>query len=80
MLPKMIFNLDDADDGLCNGKYLEPTSAKNTSSRSSLDETYSGGQYDMVVPSRNIHRDASTMKSQSNSNESQRQGKPFSNQ
>ena len=51
--------------------------SKHVSSRPFVVETYSGRQDGMVVPSRNILRDTSTMKPQTDSNESQCEGKPF---
>ena len=80
MLPKPIVHLNDADGGLCNSEHLESASADDASYTLFLHETYRGRQYRMVIPSRNIQRDASTMKSQPDSNESQSQGEPFSNQ
>ena len=53
MLPESTVNLDDADDRLCKSEHLTPTSADD-SSTPLLDETYSGRQYGMVVPSRNV--------------------------
>lgn len=53
MLPESTVNLDDADDRLCKSEDLTPTSADD-SSTPLLDETYSGRQYGMVVPSRNV--------------------------
>ncbi len=79
MLPKPIVHLNDADDGLCNSEYLVSASANDFFSTIFLDETYGSREYGMVVPSRNVQRDTSTVKSQADRNESQRQGEPFSN-
>lgn len=77
MPPKAVVDLNDTDDGLCNTKHLVSTSATTSSPQHKFDGTYGGRQDCMVVPSWNVERDTSTMKSQSDSNESESQGKPF---
>ena len=79
-MPELILDLDDADGGLCNAKYLEMALAPNPSFIPISHKTNRGGEDGVVVPCRNIGGDASTVKSQSHGNERQSQGEPFSNE